>query len=156
VGIDRPILVALGNPRPGVETDFAARPPVIYVHVTYDPNWAAASGAAPRHDGAVYAALVDTGAENTSVDAQIAATIGAPQVGTGIVHAMNGRHNAVSMVDLQIFLPSPNIVFAAKAAVMDFRADGQTFDLILGRTFLANCEFSLDGPRAAYSLVWRG
>jgi predicted aspartyl protease len=151
---ERRIPVALGIARNGISADFAGRPPVIQVYATFDPNWSVKSVSGPRHNGEIYSALIDTGAENTAIDARIAHAIGAPKIGTGIVHAMNGRHKSVSMVNLQIFLPRQNIVFGAKASALDFRADGQTFDIILGRTFLAHCSLYVDGPRELYSLEW--
>ena len=150
----REIPVYLAPPRAGSTPDFAGRSPVSDVHVANDPDWSDAGLELPNHNGRLYQAMIDTGTDSTALDQTIAREINAPTVMTGIAHGWVGTDNAVDIVQVQIVIPSINIVFGAAAAVRDFRGDGQTWDIILGRSFLQHCQLTVDGPRAAYSLAW--
>jgi predicted aspartyl protease len=150
------IPINLGDCRPGAVNDFAGRPPVTAVHVACDAHWSTSKKDLPNHNGEKYLALIDTGAEATAIDAVVAARIGAKPVHNAIVHGMNAAGVAAKGTDVQIIFPSCNLVFAARAVIRDFRAAGQTWDLILGRSFLKNCRLTVDGPNELYQLEWIG
>lgn len=148
------IPVVLGSPRAGSAADFAGRPPLTAVHIAAAEAWDGIT--MPTHDGLHYAALIDTGAESTAIDELVARKLGAATLGHAKVHGWKGTASDAEIVRVQIVFPTVNAVFAAAAAVRDFRGDGQPWDVILGRSFLANCLLTVDGPRAAYSLKWIG
>jgi hypothetical protein len=146
----RSIPVILGKARAGTPDNFIGRPPVVAVHVTPDLS------DAPKHNGRLYHALIDTGAECTAVGAHVAAEIGVQPSGTAIVHGLDGMHPEVQGAKVQVIFPVADLAFATRAPILDFRSGGQTFDLILGRSFLRNCRLLLDGPRQQYEIVWVG
>ena len=149
----RVIPVFLGPERAGQPRDFASRSPVTLVHVACDADWTVNSSVPPNHDGKPYRALIDTGAEGTFIDAQIAQEIGIVATKRAIVHGFDGSKE-VPGADVQIVFPTPNIVFAERAAITSLQSAGQTFHVILGRSFLRHCRFSIDGPSEHYSLCW--
>lgn len=151
----RAIAVSIGKPRNGQPTDFAACPPIVNVYIGCDDTWSPDSEELPQHNGVTYLAMIDTGAEDTVIDSEVAQEIGAKNIHTGVIHGFEGTKQ-VGGVDVQIIFPIANIAFAGRAGITSFRSAGQTFDLILGRSFLSHCEFFVDGPNDRYRLNWIG
>lgn len=137
-------------------TDFATRPPVILVglaaHQELDPSrptW-------PASNGKLYYAVIDTGATNTAIDQTAAKEIGATVYRYTRVHGWKGGESETEVTKIHVLLSEAGAVFCDEAAIRDFRGDEQHFDLLLGRTFLRYCRFSLDGPNSRYHLEWIG
>ena len=152
---ERVIPVFLGLARAGQDADFAGTPPIVHVYVAADTKWQSSKGTLPTHNGIAYRALLDTGAEATIIDPDVAQQVDAPIRGEAIIHGFNQTHRA-NAADIQIVFPKINVVFSSRAAITSVRQVGQTFDLILGRSFLQHCRFEVDGPARAYKLCWVG
>lgn len=153
----REIPVHLAPPRPGSSADFAGRAPVIEVHVANDPNWSTDATEPPKHNGRLYLAMIDTGADSYAIDAALASELNATSVKSVVAHGWVGTDTKTDAVRVQIFIPRPvNVVLAVEAAVRDFRGAGQQWDILLGRSFLQRCRLIVEGPRSAYSLTWIG
>lgn len=150
------ISVMLGEPPSGVPGDFASRPPIALVHVACDAEWKREEGGWPRHDGKRYRALIDTGSEAVAMDHTVAMAINATLGGNGIARGFGSRETHVQRAQIQICFPAANLIYCAWATALDFHGDGQTFDLILGRPFLARCELIVNGPGGRYLLTWLG
>jgi predicted aspartyl protease len=142
------IPVILGDPPSGSARDFVGCPPIVLVHVAADDR---------QHNGDVFSALIDTGADVTVIDHAIADRIGATLVGNGVSRGFGGMRSGVKRTRITITFATANLAFEEPAAgVLDFRATGLTFDLVLGRAFLRYCRLSLDGPNGDYRLEWIG
>jgi hypothetical protein len=149
------IPVSLGQCRAGAVDDFAGCPPVASVHIAADSHWDTSKGSLPEHNGKIYLALIDTGAESTFIDAAVAAEIDAKPTRYAKVHGI-GEPSAAQGTDIQVIFPGSNLVFKESAAIQDFRGSGNAWGLVLGRSFLQHCRFLLDGPNATYQLHWIG
>jgi hypothetical protein len=90
------------------------------------------------------------------MDLSVAAEIGAVLSGNGIAHGFGSREERVQGAEIFVCLPITNLIYPAHAAALDFHGSGQTFDLILGRSFLSNCELIVHGPDSRYVLRWLG
>lgn len=99
--------------------------------------------------------MIDTGAEATVIDSEVAKEIQAENIYTGFIHGFEGTKQSGG-ADLQIIFPRENIAFAGRVLITSFRNAGHTFDLTLGRSFLSHCEFFVDGPNHRYRLNWIG
>lgn len=138
----------LGEPPSGSARDFVGSPPIVLVHVAADDR---------PHNGDIYTALIDTGTDVTAIDQSVAARIGATLSGNGVSRGFGGMRSGVKRTRITITFATANFAFDEPAAgVLDFRAAGQTFDLVLGRAFLRYCRLSLDGPNGDYRLEWIG
>ena len=142
----RPVPVSLGRPRQGQPCDFAAKPPLIFVHVARDDH--------SPHNGVTYRAMLDSGAESTCVDRELIAECGLEFAGNAMVHGMDNAAKPTTLAKAQIILPAQNVIFVEHVAAVDFRSAGQAFDLVLGRSFLRHCVFEVDGPNERYTLHW--
>lgn len=152
-----PIPVMLGEPIDTVPRSFATSPPVVYVHVAADPDWTPKSARLPRHNGAVYKGLLDTGSDRIALRPNLASAIGAELTGRGTAHGIGGAEATVRRTSIQVIFPGANVCFhSPDAAVIPLPGDARSFDLILGRQFLQHCRLLVDGPNAAYRLEWLG
>ena len=140
------IQVFLGQPRPGSPANFVGRPPIAEVLLAPGP------ADDPIPSPKVYYALIDTGSDYTAIDGLAAAEIGAETIGRASVRAMGAEYSEVSAVNVEVIFPGPQFAFSTRAAVLDLRGAGQSFDLILGRSFLQHCRLVSDGPRNSYCL----
>jgi Aspartyl protease len=153
----RTIRVVLAEPGGGAARNFVGCPPVTFVHLAADPDWARSSHPSPRHNGETYRAMIDTGADAVFVRPEVAAEIGAALTGNGTAQGIGEPQAGVRRATIQIMFPGANVVFVAPdAAVMPFLGDRRSFDLILGRQFLNHCRLLVDGPNSTYRLQWIG
>jgi hypothetical protein len=152
-----PIPVMLGEPIDGVRRSFATSPPVVHLHVAADPDWTPESARLPRHTGAVYIGLLDTGSDRIALRPSLASAIGAELAGRGTAHGIGGAEATVRRTSIQVIFPKANVCFhSSDAAVIPLPGDARSFDLVLGRQFLQHCRLLADGPNAAYQLEWMG
>jgi hypothetical protein len=139
----------------GAAPNFVTCPPVTYVNLAADPDWTEEGGGLPRHDGGIYTALIDTGADGIFVRPEIAAAIGAKLVGNGLTHGLGQPQAGTRRARIQIIFPQANVIFLARgAAVTQFLGDRRSFDLILGRQLLEHCQLLVDGPNGSYRMQW--
>lgn len=149
----RIIPIRLGHRRTNQDTKFVDCPPVTEVHVSVESGWNSASGITPKHNGLLYPALVDTGAESTTISTELAAQIGCSPTSKATMHGFGGTQE-VQSADIHIVIPSQNIVFSCRAAISPLGLAGHTFAVVLGRSFLQHCRLEVDGPRNEYRLWW--
>lgn len=151
----RPLPIKKGNARIGSGSQFIDCPPIIEVHVSAEPNWSAQSGKPPAHNGILYSALIDTGAEGIAISIELAKAIGAVSSSKALLHGFGGTQE-LNGANIHIFIPMQNIVHSTRAVISDLKSAGHTFTLILGRSFLEHCRLVVDGPSGLYKLLWVG
>jgi hypothetical protein len=151
------ISVMLSEPVAGTVRNFVACPPVTYVHVAADGDWTTESEARPRHNGKIYAAMIDTGADGIFLRQEIAADIDAELTGNGVISGFGESQAGARRARIQIIFPQPDVIFLARgAAVTQFHGDRRSFDLVLGRQLLEYCRLLVDGPNGSYRMEWIG
>lgn len=151
------IITVFPAPAPrGQPDDFASRPPIIYVYIACDDNWRVDSAVLPKHTRKVYRAMLDTGASGTSIDDQVADKLGIIPTDERAKLTGFNKVEEAKVANIQIIIPTHNIVLAERATLPKLQSIGQQFHVVLGRTFLRHCRFTVDGPDNSYSLCWVG
>ncbi len=80
-----------------------------------------------------------------------------PRSGNGVGRGAFGMQAGIQYVHVTLIFPAANVHFEVpQAAVIDLRAQGQMFDVLLGRCFLRYCRLTVDGPNSSYDLEWLG
>ena len=125
----------MGNPRIGSGSQFIDCPPIVEVHVSAEPNCSAQSEKPPAHNGVLYSALIDTGAEGTAISIELAKAIGAVPSSKALLHGFGGTQE-LNGANIHIFIPMQNVVHSTRAVITDLKSASHTFTLILGRSFL--------------------
>lgn len=89
-------------------------------------------------------ALVDTGATQSCIDSQLAATLSLPIVDQAKISGVSGAQT-VNMHLAQIHIPSLDITLFGQFAGVDLAAGGQSHSALIGRTFLRHFKMVYDG-----------
>lgn len=142
---------------PTVECGFANFPaglvrhgPTLQVRVgfdhSYDPGDPVPTIPAFRH-----AALVDTGAQETSIDAGLARALNLPVAGSQRVAGVHGSHEVTSY-HAQLYIPSLHWVIAGQFAGVQLASEGMPFHALIGRHFLRHARLTYDGPTGSVTL----
>ena len=119
--------------------------PTLVVDIGFDANYVP-TGAADVPNLAMKGvhALVDTGATQSCIDAQLAIALGLPIVDQVQIAGVSGKQT-VNMHLAQIHVPSlPHTIYGSFAAV-DLAAGGQSHSALIGRTFLKPFKMEYDG-----------
>jgi hypothetical protein len=126
----------------GARQNFVECPPVISVHIAADAAWRRESGVFPLHNGQVYTAMLDTGANRIAIRPEVANAIGAVTNGLGVGRGIGGVQDDIKRTSIQVVSLKGGAVFVClDAAVMALPGDARSFDAILGRQFLRFCRF---------------
>jgi hypothetical protein len=101
-----------------------------------DPSWSAQTQpGAPKIAASNLDALIDTGAQNSACDTQLAERLGLTKIGTGTAILL-GQNTPAQGYKLLVFIPEINKAYAVEGPGRDLRQGGASFDLILGMDFL--------------------
>ena len=87
---------------------------------------------------------MDTGANASSIDSELAGELNLPVVDQQIIAGVGGRHK-VSMFLAQIHVPDLKHAINGKFAGIHLRKGGQMHDVLLGRDFLRGYVMIYDG-----------
>ena len=143
------IRVFMGRAPSGQTDGFVHSPPTTTVHIARE--------SLAQHNNDVFFALVDTGADYIGIDKSVVEMLALRTAGNGIGRGAFGMQAGLQYVHISLIFPGAGIHFEVpQAAVIDFRAQGQTFDVLLGRCFLRHCRLTVDGPNSNYDLEWTG
>lgn len=110
--------------------------PTIGVDIGFDAAYVVAGGVIPKPAINGVMALVDTGAGECCIDADLAKSINLPVIDRRPISGSNGSH----MVDVhlaQIHVPSLNFTVYGAFCAVALTAGWQQHKALLGRTFLA-------------------
>ena len=117
--------------------------PTIQTEVGFDPAWTATGKALPKL-GTPVAALVDTGATESCIDALLAAKLGLPIVDRRKIAGAGGVHE-VNVYLAQIRVVTLNVNIHGSFAGVNLKDGGQQHSVLLGRTFLRHVTMLYDG-----------
>jgi predicted aspartyl protease len=127
------------------------RGPVIQVTVSLEQNAAKAllaqGKAVPTKSGL---ALIDTGASNTCVDAQVAQELGLPVIDVGSMQSASHDKHPCNIYPVQIVMP---IITLNSPRTMGANLAAQGLLVLIGRDVLASCNLSYNGPSGQFTLA---
>ena len=109
--------------------------PTINVDIGFDPSFNPSSANAPNSQARRLPALIDTGANESCVDSQLAADLRLPVVDQQEISGVHGRQE-LNFHLAQIHIPELPFTIYGMFAGVHLRSGGQPHFALLGRTFL--------------------
>lgn len=141
-----------------VECGFAGAPdhlvrtgPTLKVLIGFDPVFRADSGAMPQLPATDYAALIDTGAQESCIDVDVAAALELPVIDENLVSGVHGPA-PVNVHLAQIRIPALDFIQSGRFFGVHLRAGGQQHNALLGRTFLRGLTMAYSGRSGSVRL----
>lgn len=122
--------------------------PTIAVVIGIDPDYQPGAGRQPRLPPTRFPALVDTGAFESCIDAELAMALNLPVVSSRQVAGVGGPL-VTNEYMAQIYLPELNFTILGPFAGVHLAAGGQPHYALLGRTFLRYFNMNYDGRTGA-------
>ena len=142
---------------PTVECGFADFPadlvrhgPTLQVRIGFDHSYLPGDPV-PTVPAFRHSALVDTGAHETSIDADLALALDLPVAGRQRVAGVHGSRE-VTMYHAQIYILSLHWVVAGHFAAVQLASEGMPFHALIGRYVLRHARLTYDGPRGSVTL----
>jgi len=117
--------------------------PVLKVSLGFDPNWNPGLNAPPKLSLADIEALIDTGSEESCIDALLAAQLELPIIDRRVVCGIGSME--VNVHAGQVFVPALKYTIRGHFAAVPLKEHGHRQRVLLGRTFLRACRFVYDG-----------
>ena len=124
--------------------------PYITVHVGHDPKFTPESTSWPQARDLL--ALVDTGANESCIDSEIAETLDLPVADEQIFAGVDGRHK-LSMYVAQIYVPELDYTIYGEFAGARLAEGGTDHRVLLDRSFLRYCTMIYDGPAGRVTIL---
>ena len=125
--------------------------PTIAVTIGFDPDYQPGAGIRPNLSPDRYPALVDTGATESCIDAELAATLNLPIMDRDEIGGIGGL-TEVNLYLAQIYLPELRFTIYGGFAGVHLQASGAPFYALLGRTFLNHFGMHYDGRTGAVTI----
>jgi len=128
------------------------RGPTLNVQVGFDPGFAPRNGSRPGLDVRLFPALVDTGAQESCIDASLAAELNLPIVEQATVAGAHGS-GVLDLYLAQIHVPALEFTVAGRFAGVHLAAGQQAHRALIGRTFLRWFSMRYEGRTGAVVLT---
>lgn len=125
--------------------------PTLRVQIGFDPEFKPHSTGSPVLPKESYPALIDTGALDSCVDAQLAINLGLPIVDRTPVSGVHGAH-PVNVHIAQILIPDLKFSEHGRFYGVHLQAGGQPHFALLGRALLSHLQMVYDGPKGEVSI----
>ena len=126
--------------------------PTAHVNVGFDAQYNPDNNNAPSLAEESILALVDTGASESSIDAQLAEKLQLPKVDKTTISTPSGITTFDSYL-AHIYIPALSMTLYGKFAGINLAAGGQSHLVLLGRTFLQRMTMIYDGPTGAVTIL---
>ena len=94
---------------------------------------------------------MDTGTQETSIDADLARSLNLPVAGSLRVTGVLGSRE-VTTYHAQFYIPSLHWVIAGHFAGVQLASEGMPFHALIGRHFLRHARLTYDGPTGSVTL----
>lgn len=130
--------------------DLARHGPTLQVRIGFDSSYQPGDPV-PTIPALSHAALVDTGAQETSIDADLARSLNLPVAGSLRVTGVLGSRE-VTTYHAQFYIPSLHWVIAGHFAGVQLASEGMPFHALIGRHFLRHARLTYDGPSGSVTL----
>lgn len=128
--------------------ELARHGPTIAVAIGFDPDYQPSARVRPNLPPNRYPALVDTGAIESCIDAELAETLNLMPFGTRQATGAGGAFDAIEYM-AQIYIPELRFTVVGPIASAPLRASGHPYYALLGRTFLRHFSMHYDGRTGA-------
>ena len=125
--------------------------PTIAVTIGFDPDYRPGAGARPNLPLDRYPALVDTGATQSCIDAELAANLNLMPAGRRQAAGAGGTFDASAYM-AHIYIPELRFTIAGPLAGVHLQASGVPYYALLGRTFLRHFNMHYDGRTGAVTI----
>ena len=125
--------------------------PTLLVEIGFDPDFENSDAERPNISDDLLPALVDTGATENCIDANLADTLGLLRFDRDDIAGIGG----ITKVDYylaHIYVPSLNITIYGEFAGVQLQAGRQPYYALIGRTFLQNFTLVYAGRSGAVTL----
>ena len=127
--------------------------PALKVHVGFDAGWGSSLNAAPLAGAKDLVALIDTGARQSCIDADLIAKLGLPQYDRKPISTCNGKVD-VDFHLAQVHAPALKFTQMGGFASVPLIASGFEYQVLLGRSFLSYMKMEYDGRTGAAYLIF--
>ena len=127
--------------------------PTLLVDIGFDPGYLLDAPDRPPQPGRrQIPALIDTGANMSCIDDELARELSLPLVDRQFMSGVGGQHEA-NLYLAQVFAPAVGFTQYGQFFGVNLRAGGQEHQALLGRTFLTSFMFLYDGIRGQVTLM---
>ena len=126
--------------------------PTIDVQIGFDPAYRPNLGLSAALPTTLYSALVDTGALESCIDAELASALQLIVVDHRWISGAGGPVE-VNIYSAQIVIPSLSATIYGEFAGVNLLAGGQQHVALIGRTFLLHCELVYDGRTGTVTIT---
>lgn len=136
---------------PEVETGFSDRPdllalygPTLHVNIGLDPDFRPETERPPNLPARNLPALIDTGASENCIDAELATDLGLPVVDRKPVAGVHGADEPNYHI-AHLYIPDLKLNIYGVFAGVHLRTGGQPHSTLLGRSLLRRCTMTYRG-----------
>lgn len=125
--------------------------PTLSVSIGLDPSWKKGQNRPPRPDRASITALIDTGAEESCFDSQLALDLGLMAIDRRAVCGVGSM--IADVVQAQVYVEALKYTISGAFAVVPLVKNGGRQSVVLGRSFLRDCYLIYDGKTGDVSIT---
>ncbi|MDE2787834.1 MAG: aspartyl protease family protein [Chloroflexota bacterium] len=118
--------------------------PTIDVRIGYDPNYQPSPGRRAQLPPEVLPALVDTGAQESALDVELADSLNLPVLERRLIAGAGGFFET-TVYRAQIYIPELDFTIDGPFDSADLAAGGQPYYALIGRTFLRHFNMAYEG-----------
>ncbi len=118
--------------------------PTIDVRIGYDPNYRPNPGRRAQLPPEQWRALVDTGAMESAIDAELADSLNLPVLGHGQIAGAGGFFETTVYL-AQIYIPELDFTIEGPFDSANLASSGQPYYALIGRTFLMHFNMAYEG-----------
>lgn len=118
--------------------------PTIDVRIGYDPNYQPSLGRRAQLPPQLHPALVDTGAQETALDAELADSLNLPVLDRRLIAGASGLFESTVYL-AQIYIPELDFTIVGPFDSANLAASGQPYSALIGRTFLRHFSMAYEG-----------
>ena len=122
--------------------------PTLDVQIGFAPDYQPGPGRRPQLPPELLPALVDTGAQETALDAELAASLNLPVVERRQIAGAGGLFET-TLYMAQIYIPELDFTIIGPFDSAKLAAGGQPYHAIIGRTFLRHFNMNYNGRTGA-------
>ena len=118
--------------------------PTIYVQIGYDPDYRPIPGRRAQLPPELLPALVDTGAQESALDAELAHSLNLPVQQRRQIAGAGGLFET-TVYRAQIYIPELDFTIDGPFDSANLASSGQPYSALIGRTFLRHFNMAYEG-----------
>ena len=118
--------------------------PFVDVHIGFDPDYETRPRRRAQLPPEVLPALVDTGAQESALDAELADSLNLPVLDRRLIAGASGLFETTVYL-AQIYIPELDFTIIGPFDSANLAASGQPYYALIGRTFLRHFNMAYEG-----------